>query len=171
MEQWRNGPSIHANQNNQEGAHKSKNQDEFATVAMPNELSGKVPRHAKAEAIQSFRGSWGGKALERLTSGAAALHHVTSTSPKVCATDSRGVADNWLLLGRLRVCFGICSFDFQALSSHDPPRNIHFLTSSFLGRSARAGQNRKPPREKQPFLSQFLKTGLGSRWLGSDHDQ
>jgi hypothetical protein len=49
--------------------------------------------------------------------------------------------------------------------------NIYFLTSSALLRSARAGQNRKPPRENQPFLSQFLKTGLGGHRFGSDYDQ
>ena len=34
------------------------------------------------------------------------------------------------------------------------------VLSACLSRSSRAGQNRKPPRENQPFLSQFLKTGL-----------
>jgi hypothetical protein len=49
--------------------------------------------------------------------------------------------------------------------------NIPFLTSSALCRSARAGQNRKPPCENQPFLSQFLKRGLAGHWFGSDYDQ
>ena len=49
--------------------------------------------------------------------------------------------------------------------------NIHFLTSSVLCRSARAGQNRKPSCENQPFLLQFLKCGLAGHWFGSNHDQ
>jgi hypothetical protein len=49
--------------------------------------------------------------------------------------------------------------------------SIYFLTSSALVCSARAGQNRKPLRENQPFLTQFLKTGLGGHRFGSDYDQ
>ena len=75
-------------------------------------------------------------------------------------------------LGRFKVCFGICSLDFQALSSCGKRwADIHFLTSSALCRSARAGQNRKPCCENQPFLSQFLKCGLAGHWFGSNHDQ
>ena len=60
---------------------------------------------------------------------------------------------------------------FQALDSRRKvDKRFIPLTSSALSRSARAGQNRKPSRENQPFLSQFLKTRSAGHRLGH-HDQ
>jgi hypothetical protein len=42
---------------------------------------------------------------------------------------------------------------------------------SALSRSSRAGQNRKPPGENQPFLSHFRKTCPRRRWFRNHHDQ
>jgi hypothetical protein len=118
MQQRGNSPSIHANQNDQQGAHKSKNQREFATEALRNELSGKVQKHANPEAGQSFNWCWNGKNIQHPANGAPAIRHVVSISPRACATSFReSLADKWLSIGRFKVCFGICSLGFQALSS------------------------------------------------------
>ena len=72
MEQWRNGPSIRANQNNQEGAHKSKTRHEFVTEALRHELSGKDWKHRHPTAIRPLNRSPSGKDLERPASRARA---------------------------------------------------------------------------------------------------
>jgi hypothetical protein len=69
MEQWRNGPSIHANQDNQEGAHKSKTRHECVAEALRHELSGKDRKH-RHPMIQPFNWSPIGKDLERPASRA-----------------------------------------------------------------------------------------------------
>jgi hypothetical protein len=101
MQQWRNGPSIYANQKNQQGAHKSKDQSEFATERLRNELAGELQKPPATEATSE-----------------AARRHLIRTSPKLCGADFRGnLACNWVRPGRFNVCFGICSLEFQALSS------------------------------------------------------
>jgi hypothetical protein len=119
MQQGRNGPSIHVDQNDQEGAHKSKNQREFATGTLRNELSGEVQKHANPEAGQPFNWCWGGKNLQHPASKVPAIRQVVSISPRACATGFReSFSDKWLS----KVCFGICSLDFQALSSYGTRR-------------------------------------------------
>jgi hypothetical protein len=114
MKQRGNGPSIHANQNDQQGAHKSKNQREFATEALRNELSGKVQKHANPEAGQSFNG----KDIQHPANGAPAIRHVVSISPRACATSFReSLADKWLSIGRFKVCFGT-ALSVSRLSAH-----------------------------------------------------
>jgi hypothetical protein len=51
------------------------------------------------------------------------------------------------------------------------PGSYPFMISSELGRSSRAGQNRKPPRQNQPFLSHFGKRCRRCRGFGHDHNQ